>query len=314
MDCFTSLFRYLGIGRRSARSTLPLWNHVFCMYLFSDIYMHWTASMWLKASGLILVSVCVHPVLPLETIVCRQSFSSPLRYWSLFLSFTYVTGTNDCSVRAVRIYNHMCSMPLASNSPSACGVRGCLLFIVAVSLVYFMSLCVQNLIESNLNCSSCHICLHAHITSLQKQSNGPIYLILVSVCICFPCCESWWWWQWWDYGMSVCSSSTVSPHGLLPPLSFYSLLLGDASLSPKVTQAKTPLSSFARAGYPGNSDIPPLLFCTHLLSSFFLHTSNPPPLSLQPRLDTEFVFGARAWRWDLDHSVQAKFKPWVSKI
>lgn len=67
-----------------------------------------------------------------------------------------------------------------------------------------------------------------------------------------------------------------SPHGLLPPLSFYSLLLGDASLSPKVTQAKTPLSSFARACYPGNTAIPPLLFCTHLLSSLILSTSNPP--------------------------------------
>lgn len=162
-----------------------------------------------------------------------------------------------------------------------------------------MSLCVQNLVESILNCGLCHICLRAHITSLQEQSNGPIYLVSISVCICFPRCESWWWWQWWDYGMSVCSSSTVSPHGLLPPLSFYSLLLGDASLSPKVTQAKTPLSSFARAGYPGNSDIPPLLFCTHLLSSFFLRTSNPPPLSLQPRLDTEF---------DLDHSVTLKIQ------
>lgn len=205
-------------------------------------------------------------------------------------------------------------MPLASNSPSACGVRGCLLFIVAVSLVYFMSLCVQNLIESNLNCSSCHICLHAHITSLQKQSNGPIYLILVSVCICFPCCESWWWWQWWDYGMSVCSSSTVSPHGLLPPLSFYSLLLGDASLSPKVTQAKhlsVPLPEPVTQGI--------VIFLPYFSAHTFSHLSSstpptPPPLSLQPRLDTEFVFGARAWQWDLDHSVQAKFKPWVSKI
>lgn len=90
----------------------------------------------------------------------------------------------------------------------------------------------------------------------------------------------WWWWQWWDYGVSVCSFSTVSPHGLLPPLSFYSLLLGDASLSPIVTQAKTPLSSFARACYLGNTAIPPLLFYTHLLSSLILPTSNPPLFSL----------------------------------
>lgn len=76
--------------------------------------------------------------------------------------------------------------------------------------------------------------------------------------------------------MSVFSFSTASPHGLLPPLSFYSLLLGDASLSPNVTQAKTPLSSFARAYYPGNTAIPPLLFYTHLLSSLILPTSSPP--------------------------------------
>lgn len=81
--------------------------------------------------------------------------------------------------------------------------------------------------------------------------------------------------RWRDRRASACSSSTVSPHGLLPPSSFYSLLLGDASLSPKVTQAKTPLSSFARAGYQGNSVVPPLLFCTHLLSSFFLLQSLP---------------------------------------
>lgn len=85
-----------------------------------------------------------------------------------------------------------------------------------------------------------------------------------------------WWWQWWDYEVSVFSFSTASPHGLLPPLSFYSLLLGDASLSPNVTQAKTPLSSFARAYYPGNTAIPPLLFYTHLLSSLILPTSSPP--------------------------------------
>lgn len=103
-----------------------------------------------------------------------------------------------------------------------------------------------------------------------------------------PIPKLWWWWQSWDYGVSVCSFSTVSPHGLLPPLSFYSLLLGDASLSPNVTQAKTPLSSFARARYRGNTAIPPLLFFTHLLSSLIPPTSSPP--SLQPGLDTEFVF------------------------
>lgn len=84
-----------------------------------------------------------------------------------------------------------------------------------------------------------------------------------------------WWWQWWDYEVSVFSFSTASPHGLLPPLSFYSLLLGDASLSPNVTQAKTPLSSFARAYYPGNTAIPPLLFYTHLLSSLIHPNSSP---------------------------------------
>lgn len=60
-------------------------------------------------------------------------------------------------------------------------------------------------------------------------------------------------------------------------LSFYSLLLGDAALSLNATQAKTPLSSFARARYPGNTAIPPLLFYTHLLSS--LIPLPPIPLS-----------------------------------
>lgn len=122
-----------------------------------------------------------------------------------------------------------------------------------------------------------------------------------------------WWWQWWDYEVSVFSFSTASPHGLLPPLSFYSLLLGDASLSPNVTQAKTPLSSFARAYYPGNTAIPPLLFYTHLLSSLILPTSSPPssppPIPLQPVLDTEFVFGTRVWRWDVSHALL-----WVSTM
>lgn len=99
-----------------------------------------------------------------------------------------------------------------------------------------------------------------------------------------------WWWQWWDYEVSVFSFSTASPHGLLPPLSFYSLLLGDASLSPNVTQAKTPLSSFARAYYPGNTAIPPLLFYTHLLSSLILPTSSPPPPSLSSLCWTQNLF------------------------
>lgn len=102
-------------------------------------------------------------------------------------------------------------------------------------------------------------------------------MISISVCVSFSLPQWWWWWQWWDYGVGVCSLSTVSPHGLLPPLSFYSLLLGDAALSPNATQAKTPLSSFARACYPGNTAIPPLLFYTHLLSS---HIPPPPPIPL----------------------------------
>lgn len=124
----------------------------------------------------------------------------------------------------------------------------------------------------------------------------------------------WWWWQWWDYGVGVCSLSTVSPHGLLPPLSFYSLLLGDAALSPNATQAKTPLSSFARARYPGNTAIPPLLFCTHLLSSLI-----PPPhlqsLFLQPRLDTDFLFLEHEHEGDMwVIALHLKLKPWVSSM
>lgn len=117
----------------------------------------------------------------------------------------------------------------------------------------------------------CDFCLHAHFLLLPKL---------------------WWWWQWWDYGVSVLSFSTVSPHGLLPPLSFYSLLLGDASLSPNVTQAKTPLSSFARARYPGNTTIPPLLFYTHLLSSHIpLPTFNPHLLNWTQNLFLEYGHG-----------------------
>lgn len=117
----------------------------------------------------------------------------------------------------------------------------------------------------------------------------------------------WWWWQWWDYGVGVCSLSTVSPHGLLPPLSFYSLLLGDAALSPNATQAKTPLSSFARARYPGNTAIPPLLFYTHLLSSLIPPTSNPSLFSLG--WTQIFVFGAWAWGWYVSHSVTLGTQP-----
>lgn len=125
-----------------------------------------------------------------------------------------------------------------------------------------------------------------------------------------------WWWQWWDYEVSVFSFSTASTHGLLPPLSFYSLLLGDASLSPNVTQAKTPLSSVARAYYLGNTAIPPLLFYTHLLSSLILPTSSPPPpppslsslcwtqiLFLERRYDGEMwvmcCFGFQLWQVQL---------------
>lgn len=77
-----------------------------------------------------------------------------------------------------------------------------------------------------------------------------------------------WWWQWWDYKVGVCPLSAVS-HGPLPPLSFYSLLLGDVALSPNATQAKTPLSSFAKACYLGITAIPLLLFYPHLLSPYF---------------------------------------------
>lgn len=126
-----------------------------------------------------------------------------------------------------------------------------------------------------------------------------------------------WWWQWWDYEVSVFSFSTASPHGLLPPLSFYSLLLGDASLSPNVTQAKTPLSSFARANYPGNTAIPPLLFYTHLLLSLIPPNSSLPPphtlflsslcwtlnLFLEHRYDGEMwvmcCFGFQLWQVQL---------------
>lgn len=125
-----------------------------------------------------------------------------------------------------------------------------------------------------------------------------------SLCAFHSLPKWWWWWQWWDYGVGVCSLSTVSPHGLLPPLSFYSLLLGDAALSPNATQAKTPLSSFARARYPGNTAIPPLLFCTHLLSSLI---SPPPPILLSSAWVGHrfFCFWSMSMRWScVSHSVE----------
>lgn len=82
-DSFTSWFRYLGIDSWRACLTLPLWDHVFCMYLFLYIYIDWTVSMWLKAWGLPLVSVGVQTLLPLESIVC--SIKVPL--WDTDLYF-----------------------------------------------------------------------------------------------------------------------------------------------------------------------------------------------------------------------------------
>lgn len=108
-----------------------------------------------------------------------------------------------------------------------------------IQLLLFMCLCVS-VYNNNLISWLCYL---NHTVCVSFSS--PV-VVMVAV--------------WWDYGVGVCSLSTVSPHGLLPPLSFYSLLLGDAALSPNATQAKTPLSSFARACYPGNTAIPPLLF------------------------------------------------------
>ena len=67
---FTSWFRYLGVGRRKTCSTLPLWNHVFCMYLFFYIcvYVHRTVSADLRPEGLfrfVYVNACVQALLPL---------------------------------------------------------------------------------------------------------------------------------------------------------------------------------------------------------------------------------------------------------
>lgn len=114
-----------------------------------------------------------------------------------------------------------------------------------------------------------------------------------SQCVFLSLPQWWWWWQWWDYVVGVCSLSTVSPHGLLPPLSFYSLLLGDSALSPNATQAKTPLSSFARVRYPGNTAISPLLSYTHLLSSLI----PPPPIPLSSaRAGHRFFSGSMSMR------------------
>lgn len=123
----------------------------------------------------------------------------------------------------------------------------------------------------------------------------------------------WCWWQWWDYEVGVCSLSTVSPHGLMPPLSFYSLLQGDAALSLNATQAKTPLSSFARAYRPGNTAIPPLLFFTHLLSSLISPLPNTSPSLLSQGWTQIFVFGAWAWEWFVSHSVTLETQAWGFK-
>lgn len=212
--------------------------------------------------------------------MCSHISSSPLRYWSLFSSFTCVTGTNDvqfqlCAHATTFVW---CCLPKILHQHLAL-VDVCPLFVVTISLMYLMWHCVQNQFKLNLHFSSCCICVNVFARVWVCNCNL-MYLFMwsggvVSVCICFssPSCG--------DGGRGgimewVFAPFQQSPHGLLPPLSFYSLLLGDASLSPNVTQAKTPLSSFARARYPGNTAIPPLLFCTHLLSSLILPTSNPP--------------------------------------
>lgn len=130
------------------------------------------------------------------------------------------------------------------------------------------------------------VCICVFVTS-------ELFMWSQSQCVFLSLPQWWWWWQWWDYGVGVCSLSTVSTHGLLPPLSFYRLLLGDGALSPNATQAKTPLSSFARACYPGNTAIPPLLFFIHLLSSLISPNSNPSLFSLD--WTQIFVFGAWGW-------------------
>lgn len=71
------------------------------------------------------------------------------------------------------------------------------------------------------------------------------------------------------FGVGVHSHSTVTPHGLLPLLSFYSLLLGDTALPQNATQAKhlsVPPPDPALRGYCDSSPL-------------FQHTfSDPSPL------------------------------------
>lgn len=73
----------------------------------------------------------------------------------------------------------------------------------------------------------------------------------------------------WGFGVGVHSHSTVTPHGLLPLLSFYSLLLGDTALPQNATQAKhlsVPPPEPALRGYCDSSPL-------------FQHTfSDPSPL------------------------------------
>lgn len=178
---------------------------------------------------------------------------------------------NDCSARAAcNIHAHMFSEARSqlSISTSLSVVVGCLLLLsvrfrrhsAGSSMLSQTSTSVRGFRAFAARASKRRMCLfdgvQGALSPPQVAGDGGIF------CFC-----------------------SVSPHGLLPPSSFYSLLLGDASLSPKVTQAKTPLSSFARAGYQGNSVVPPLLFCTHLLSSFFflqsLDSASPSSLLLQ---------------------------------
>lgn len=135
---FTSWFRYLGIGRRSACSTLPLWSHVFRMYLFFYIcaYVYRTVSCDLRPKALFHFVYVFKPFC-LSRPLCSHVSSSPLRYWSLFSSFTYLTGPNGCSVPAVCTCDFICLMLLARSSPSAL-VDVCRLFVGAVSLMYLM--------------------------------------------------------------------------------------------------------------------------------------------------------------------------------
>lgn len=182
---------------------------------------------------------------------------------------------NDCSAQAAcNIHAHMFSEARSglSISTSLSVVVGCLLLLS----VRFPRHSAGSTMLSQISTSVRGF--HVFCSESEQARGGRVYSMVCRVR--FPAAGRR---RWRDRLASACSSSTVSPHGLLPPSSFYSLLLGDASLSPKVTQAKTPLSSFARAGYQGNSAVPPLLFCTHLLSSFFLLQS-PPSLPSPPLL------------------------------